>query len=396
MPDSRFIDDSDPGIKYSADWFIGGGSGDADGTTHGTMTAGATASFTFTGTHVEVFGTIGTASSTDSTYSVDGSSNITFSATPRPGQTGDLVHQQLFYQSPELADRQHTLVITSTSVNNSFWIDYILYTPSTNSTTTDAPRPSPTTVFRDFTITPTDTQITSDNSTSTNRILSSGTSAPSASNAALPQIISKSRPREPSTAIVGAVVGVVVVLLIGGFLIWRSCRRTSGHLHGLISGKSQIRSPPLTPFTISAPTRPPQAYVTMPVSGNSHCPDIQLRTFVSPFYATGLGSLGHYTVYTTHGSISREKLSIYNVPPFPTTWGSVNFQCQALPSHPRKPQNLQGHYCDRQVPPVSEVRIPNASSHLPIEEPNYDVEAHGDSPPAYQTGLPTPLAHESH
>ena len=49
------VDDNDPRITYNGPWILGGNaSAELDGTTHYTSTAGATASFTFSGT-LDVF-----------------------------------------------------------------------------------------------------------------------------------------------------------------------------------------------------------------------------------------------------------------------------------------------------------------------------------------------------
>ena len=45
------VDDNDPRITYSGPWILGGNASvEFDGTTHRTLTAGATATFTFLGT----------------------------------------------------------------------------------------------------------------------------------------------------------------------------------------------------------------------------------------------------------------------------------------------------------------------------------------------------------
>jgi len=53
------VDDSDTAITYSSGWVQAGTSVDYDDTSHGATTAGQTATFIFTGTGIEVYGSQG-------------------------------------------------------------------------------------------------------------------------------------------------------------------------------------------------------------------------------------------------------------------------------------------------------------------------------------------------
>jgi len=88
---------------------------------------GATAVFTFTGTKVAVYGTIGHAAANDvirASFAVDDGSTTTFTGTPR-----DTI--QLFrpyYESPVLPDGEHWLTIVNLHAGPGFWMDYFVVT----------------------------------------------------------------------------------------------------------------------------------------------------------------------------------------------------------------------------------------------------------------------------
>ncbi|KAF9457150.1 hypothetical protein BDZ94DRAFT_1176202 [Collybia nuda] len=124
MSDSNveIVDDRDPRVKYSDGWAPSGGNHEFGGTTHGTFLAGSKATFTFNGSSVEVYGTMGIDHKDPpvSTYSLDGSSLQTFN----PPLPNAIQYQQLFFKSPTLDDKQHVLVVTSTISETAFWLDY--------------------------------------------------------------------------------------------------------------------------------------------------------------------------------------------------------------------------------------------------------------------------------
>ncbi|KAG5350568.1 hypothetical protein C0989_010355 [Termitomyces sp. Mn162] len=112
------VDDRDPQIAYSGDWVLGG-------------STGATATFSFTGSLVAVFGTISTPAV--STYAIDGSVVFTLTA---DHHTDNVQYKQQFFASDQLSNSYHTLVVTSTFAGASLWIDYFKYAPSAKVTTT--------------------------------------------------------------------------------------------------------------------------------------------------------------------------------------------------------------------------------------------------------------------
>ncbi|KAF8843342.1 hypothetical protein BDN67DRAFT_889411, partial [Paxillus ammoniavirescens] len=132
------VDDRDPRITYTGDWFLGGGPPEHQNTTHGTTTAGSSASFNFTGmlckgTSVGVYGTVGPTEfyhvdvgSPVSIYNLDHFPAVSFYA---PALNSASYHYQ-FYISPPLDEGIHYLVITSVNMSSVLWLDYLQYTPS--------------------------------------------------------------------------------------------------------------------------------------------------------------------------------------------------------------------------------------------------------------------------
>ncbi|KAI0340846.1 hypothetical protein BDW22DRAFT_1359683 [Trametopsis cervina] len=133
------LDDIDPRISYSAGWqHINPSHGEYQSTRSSANIAGLNASFSFIGTGVEVYGSVASIDFFGrpvSTYAVDGfGPNTTFQAPII--QPGYVSYNVLFYRSPPLpAGQSHTLRIVNmngTSPSN-YVLDYIVYTPSTNS-----------------------------------------------------------------------------------------------------------------------------------------------------------------------------------------------------------------------------------------------------------------------
>ncbi|KAI0340848.1 hypothetical protein BDW22DRAFT_355691 [Trametopsis cervina] len=128
------LDDADPRISYSPGWqHINPSNGEFDTTRSSADKAGLTASLTFTGTNVQVYGSVASIDVFGrpvSTYAIDGGPTTTYQAPIV--EPGLVVYRVQFYQSPTLSPGQHTLVITNingTSPSN-YVLDYIIYTPS--------------------------------------------------------------------------------------------------------------------------------------------------------------------------------------------------------------------------------------------------------------------------
>ncbi|GJE86706.1 hypothetical protein PsYK624_027870 [Phanerochaete sordida] len=125
----------DTHLNYTGQWFPGGTPPqEFNGTTHGAISNGSTVSFTFNGTSIALYGTVGPIQSdtknrtTTAVYVLDDASPVTSTA------PASLTTQYGFayYVSPPLANEQHTLVVTATDVvpDNTFWVDYVEYTPA--------------------------------------------------------------------------------------------------------------------------------------------------------------------------------------------------------------------------------------------------------------------------
>ncbi|KAJ7912199.1 hypothetical protein B0H13DRAFT_1713308 [Mycena leptocephala] len=138
-PRRILIDDADSAIQYGAGWAAAdtskldglGNFGPVHaGTSHGTTTDGSTLSFKFSGTSIAVFGTIDIANTNGVvtptwTCLVDGvaipEQNPTFQF---PENNWDLCAQS------QLSAGAHTLTINVQTTGRTFYIDYLLYTPT--------------------------------------------------------------------------------------------------------------------------------------------------------------------------------------------------------------------------------------------------------------------------
>jgi len=245
------VDDNDPAITYSSGWVLAGTSAEYDDTRHGATAAGQTATFTFTGIGIEVYGSQGSIDvfgQPVTTYSIDGVYSATYQAPViAPGY---YTAHTLFYRSPPLTAAQHTLVITNTNgtAPSEYWLDYIIYTPSNSITTIPTTQSSfissssqPSSIFTSSTSSmssPTLSQITDSSSSTT--LPGSAYSGYSGSTSLTGDIPSSSTPSAPVTSFhassviahktpVGAIAGGVVggalfllVLLLGLYFYRRS------------------------------------------------------------------------------------------------------------------------------------------------------------------------------
>ncbi|KAJ7047086.1 hypothetical protein C8F04DRAFT_1248118 [Mycena alexandri] len=125
---SAIVDDRDPGIQYVGTWNQAGSSEEFDSTTTWSSTQGTSASFTFVGTSVTVFGTVAAKNPPDATLGFAVDKTTTGSFEPASGMTSD-IHHQVLWASPSLANGTHTLVITQTEAQATgvIYLDYIMY-----------------------------------------------------------------------------------------------------------------------------------------------------------------------------------------------------------------------------------------------------------------------------
>ncbi|KAJ7436059.1 hypothetical protein B0H11DRAFT_2111692 [Mycena galericulata] len=190
-----FIDDRDSRITYTPPWAFFGSDGDFQHTSQGSNAMGDSFSLAFEGKAVSFYGGI-TDLTMKALMSVDGGPPVVFAPTSAPPS----VTNNLIFSSGDLADGNHTLVVTSAS-NATMWVDYFLIIPSTLLPTTSAPSPSQTV-----------------------------SGSPSASTVSPSSISDSSPPPAPKKstpvgAIVGAVVGAVVLLALAAAIIFCFRRR---------------------------------------------------------------------------------------------------------------------------------------------------------------------------
>ncbi|CAA7262665.1 unnamed protein product [Cyclocybe aegerita] len=224
----RTIDDRDPTIAYSiapsgsTDWEGGifGGPFEFNGTTTLSQRKGATATLTFSGTAVSVYGTISVNDTIlpSSSYTLDGGSPVFY--TP-PRATGAALlqdaHRTLFFQAGGLERGTHTLVVTNEVDGDRYWLDYFMYVPTLfEPTSVSSGVGTSTRVAASTAGTATSTGIGAGDGDGSGSGLQTQT-----------QDQDQGEKANNTAAIVGGVVGgaVLLVALIGAFLFWRRRNR---------------------------------------------------------------------------------------------------------------------------------------------------------------------------
>ncbi|KAF8878216.1 hypothetical protein BD779DRAFT_1555101 [Infundibulicybe gibba] len=224
------VDDDDPSISYSGHWsrnepFItseGAGGLPFHNGTHQSTTPGDTASIRFTGASVAVYGIFpwATLGSMSVTYTIDNSNNTkTYQITPSLLEKEPQLNFQ-FFSEGSLAPGNHTLSMNITEISNlTFVMDYLTYSASFDSLTTTPNITAPTTPAP---------------STSPSTSLPTGSSSPTHSNNGLVR------------GVVGGVAGIIVVLAIALFIIYKRRRRDRAFRreNGLESGRQRLVAKP--------------------------------------------------------------------------------------------------------------------------------------------------------
>ncbi|TFK35235.1 hypothetical protein BDQ12DRAFT_726180 [Crucibulum laeve] len=196
------VDDNDPAFVYSGNWQPTQGTNEFMGTAHGARTAGDTASFTFSGTSIAVFGTIGNNPDNViiSSYTIDGNPSGSFFQ-PRNESTS---YRQQIFRSGDLTPDTHTLVITLNSPYPWYWLDYVEYTVIASS-----PAVSIFLTSGLSSSTPSSTSDNISNTDSSNTVSSSNTSIR----------------RSPAGIIAGSVTASVFIILLLLLLLWSRQRQ---------------------------------------------------------------------------------------------------------------------------------------------------------------------------
>ncbi|KAJ7720869.1 hypothetical protein DFH07DRAFT_858305 [Mycena maculata] len=134
---SVIVDDHDALVLYnptvpahsnvSSGWLQEGTQTEFTKTTSSSVTPGETATFTFTGSSVTVFGTLGPppnlGNASSMLFSIDQGTPSAFIAPAIDNTT----HHELIWTSGPLAEESHTLVITQNSPIRQIFLDYFLY-----------------------------------------------------------------------------------------------------------------------------------------------------------------------------------------------------------------------------------------------------------------------------
>ncbi|TFK21020.1 hypothetical protein FA15DRAFT_688909 [Coprinopsis marcescibilis] len=248
------FDDADPAITYSTgDWDRAGSDREFNSTTTWTTEEGATATIQFIGTRISVHGTIGAGRATTgarSAYVVDDDTPVIFEATPDT----TVQYNQLFFQSPELEEGQHTLTITNVGDEDrdQFFIDLLIVAPLET--------PMVTTVTS--TLTRSAAPVAA--STVTVTSLVAQTSPVSAGGAQEGNGAVRSETGNPA-AIAGGVIGGILALLliVAGIFFYkkRTSKKKNTDDSYWVSPSSHVQ-PALTPFPPPTPASPQMAQST--------------------------------------------------------------------------------------------------------------------------------------
>ncbi|KAJ7307760.1 hypothetical protein DFH08DRAFT_1088566 [Mycena albidolilacea] len=126
MVNTVIVDERDSSILYSNGWNDNGQFLEFDGTTRWSSNQGSTATFTFGGSSVKIYGSVAANPGQASLgFVIDQSLTGSYSA--KQGGTG--LYHELLWESPTLSEGSHTLVITQTAAqsNGVIYLDYIMY-----------------------------------------------------------------------------------------------------------------------------------------------------------------------------------------------------------------------------------------------------------------------------
>lgn len=128
---SRIVTIDDSKFRYNGSWNSSGqNDGELQGTRSTTTRKGATATINFTGSYIEIYGTIEPPDNNgppSSKYDIDGTFTNTFQAPSVPAA----MHTQRYYSSPpQLKDGPHQLVISSLKDGPLLSLDFAQYMPS--------------------------------------------------------------------------------------------------------------------------------------------------------------------------------------------------------------------------------------------------------------------------
>ncbi|EPQ50750.1 hypothetical protein GLOTRDRAFT_96710 [Gloeophyllum trabeum ATCC 11539] len=126
------LDDTSPELHYFGNWTVGGDPNNTYmGTTHYTTTAGDSATFSFTGSWVGVYGVIGFPG-LNLTFALDGGDGPGATASFNVTRADHPVYHQVYYDSGALTYGVHNLTMTNKNGSEVF-LDYVMYNSSSSS-----------------------------------------------------------------------------------------------------------------------------------------------------------------------------------------------------------------------------------------------------------------------
>ncbi|KAK1230687.1 hypothetical protein PQX77_006218 [Marasmius sp. AFHP31] len=209
------IDERDPQLVFTPNeaWFTGGSVFDYMKTTMGTRTGGARLGFNFTGTGVEVFGTIShnlSSSTVSNIFTVDGGASVQWSQKPQllPSYNVSMFSVQ------GLEGGVHKLIMEILVEDSETWVDYLVVNASTESSFNLPPN----------TRTPfTPGSNTSDSSRTMTSSASLPPGPPTSSTQRSGSVLS---PGAVAGTAVGAISGLFLVSLLAGWSLRRRWRRS--------------------------------------------------------------------------------------------------------------------------------------------------------------------------
>ncbi|KAJ6530952.1 hypothetical protein DFH09DRAFT_1326648 [Mycena vulgaris] len=128
------VDEKDPLVHYAGSWNDAGSAAEFSGTKKWSAVQGSTASFTFVGTSIGVFGTVAAKNPPQTSLSFLIDNSITGTYTPADDMVTDL-HNLNLWTSPTMSNGSHTLVITQSTAQalGVIFLDYFMFNTTSTS-----------------------------------------------------------------------------------------------------------------------------------------------------------------------------------------------------------------------------------------------------------------------